>query len=749
MAPALRLLLAALLASVPLTSAAQDPSAPGRQTYTVPRASGPIAVDGALDEDAWASAARIPVAYEWSPGDNTAPVEETTCLLTFDGERLYIGFQAKDRKPSEIRAHLADRDVPFQDDTVGFFIDPFNDERRGFQFRINPLGVQMEAANSDVDGTEDWSWDAIWESKGTITADGYVVEVAIPFSSLRFPRTEGVQTWGFIAMRDLPRSLRHRMRSNFTDKKKSCLVCQFDKITGIEGITPGRNLEIAPTVTTTRTDRRHDFPGGPLERGDVDPDAGLSVRWGVTPNLTLNAAVNPDFSQVEADVAQFEINTRFALFFPERRPLFLEGADFFSTPVSAVFTRTMADPQWGVKLTGKEGRSALGGFLVRDRITNLLFPANEGSAVDTIERGAWSGVGRYRRDIGRTSTVGALVTLREGEGYDNRVAGVDGTVSLTRSDTLRVQAVLSSTEYPNPVAAANGQPRGRFSGHAYFADYTHLTRSWIWFATTTGYSPDFRADLGFVPRVDVRTAAAGVQHNRWARGPTWYSRLQFAALFDAAEDFGGRLTDRGFDFPITYFGKMQSVLSYNPAPNVETYQGVRYDNFRHNLSGEIRPSGDLSLSVSATIGETIDFANGRPADVFRIRPQVGFGIARRLNGTLAHSLQDLDVAGGRLFRARLTEARVVLHLDVRTFLRAILQYTDIERNTRLYRSAVPPHTRRLFSQYLFSYKLNPQTVLLVGYSDNANGGQNPDLSRYDLTRTDRTFFVKVGYAWVL
>ena len=368
----------------PRASTIPAPIVKDRQTRAIARAVAPVKIDGILDDPAWQTAVRLPVDLEWQPGDNVQAPVETTAYVTYDDGHIYVAFDARDPDPGRIRAHLDDRDLPFQDDTVGFFLDTFNDERRGFQFRINPLGVQMDASNSDVNGNEDWSWDAIWESRARMTDGGYIVEVAIPFSSLRFPRSSEPQTWGFMAMRDWPRSVRHRMRSQYFDNKRGCLVCQLDKLSGLQGMEPGRNIEITPTLTGLRTDRRMDFPGGPLVRGDEKPDVGVSLRWSVTPNVALNAAVNPDFSQVEADVAQLDVNNSFALFFPEKRPFFLEGADIFSTPFPLVFSRTVADPTWGAKVTGKEGRSAFGAFAARDKVTNILIPGYDGSEEETL-----------------------------------------------------------------------------------------------------------------------------------------------------------------------------------------------------------------------------------------------------------------------------------------------------------------------------------------------------------------------------
>jgi len=367
---------------------------PPPPAFTVRPAQGPIRLDGSLDDPGWRGTTEIPLDWEWTPGDNTTPPVRSVCRITYDANSLYIGCRAFDPHPAEIRARYFSRDDIDRlilDDHFNIVVDPFNDQRRSFEFRVNALGGQADALLSTAEGFEDWSWDAIWGSAGRIDDLGYTIEIAIPFKSLRFPRAAGVQTWGFILERSYPRSVRHRIQSGPRDRNNTCLLCEANKVTGFSGIAPGRNIEVDPAVTASRTDLRTQLPDGALAQGAVDPAFGVDFRWGISPNLTLNATGNPDFSQVEADVAQLDVNTRFALFFPEKRPFFLEGADLFNTPIQAVFTRTVADPDAGLKLSGKVGSSsasAIGVFAARDATTTLLFPSNRGSVGGSLAQEA-------------------------------------------------------------------------------------------------------------------------------------------------------------------------------------------------------------------------------------------------------------------------------------------------------------------------------------------------------------------------
>ncbi len=714
-----------------------------RPAYRVERATSPITVDGVLDEVAWQQATMVELKYETRPKENLPPDVKTETFLTYDGDFLYVGFRAHDPDPSAIRAHLLDRDKAFNDDFVGIVLDTFNDERRAFEFFVNPLGVQMDMFQDDVSGNEDETWDAIWHSAGKINATGYAVEIAIPWSSLRFPRTEGDQTWGFDALRFYPRSQRARISSHPLDRNISCYLCQESKMTGFSGVTPGKNLELAPTATASRTDRRDDFPRGSFSEGDVESELGLTAKWGITPNLTLNAAVNPDFSQVEADAAQLDVNNQFALFFPEKRPFFLEGADFFDTPFDAVFTRNVADPAWGVKLTGKEGKNGLGVFASRDDRTNLLFPGSNGSRATTLDFETSDAVLRYRRDLGSSSALGVLLTGREGDGYQNHLAGIDGRYLLGGASSFRAQFLTSRTEYPGSVREQFNQPAGTLEDDAYWLSYDYNARNWFGYGRYEDVGRDFRADMGFMPRVDYTFRLAGGGHI-WHLNQHGFTRAELGADWDRREDQRGQLLEEELEGWVELNGPLQSYMEAYVGRRDRFFNGVTFDETFASTYAEVQPTGDFFLSLFARVADEIDFVNTQAGDLLQFEPTVRYNLGLHLRTVLTHIYQKLDVEGGNLFTANLTQLTTVYQFNVRTFLRAILQYTDIDRTPALYTAAeVDEHTEALFSQLLFSYKLNPQTVLFVGYSDNSLGDQ-----RVDLTRTDRTLFLKIGYAWV-
>ncbi len=713
---------------------------------SVPETAEKIVVDGVLSEAAWQSALSMPLSYETRPAENTPSPVATEIYLTYDRDNLYIAFRADDPEPEKIRARLSDRDQAFQDDFVGVALDTFNDERRAFEFFVNPLGVQMDLIFDDVNGSEDGSWDGIWSSAGKLTATGYVVEMAIPYSTLRFPKGGLNQRWGLDALRFYPRGDRHRLSINKQDRGIDCYLCQLTKIEGFAGASPGRNLEITPTATAARQDKRDGFPDGKFQQGETESDIGLTTTWGITPNITFSGTLNPDFSQVEADSAQLDINTQFALFFPERRPFFLEGAELFDTPFSAVFTRNVADPAWGAKLTGKVGKNAIGVFAARDELTNLLFPGSQGSRSTSLPLKTTDSVLRYRRDIGDSSALGGLVTSRKADGYSNEVYGIDGLYRFDSSNSVTFQGLISNTEYPDSVAAQFGQPQGSFDDHAIRANYNHRSRNWQAWGRYQDIGPGFRADMGFIPQVGFDKWVAGLAHVWWGDDENWYTDIRLGGDYDVTTDSTGQELEREAEMSLNINGPLQSHISLGAVVRDRFFNATNFSETTFHSWLEIRPTGDLWFGMFTLAGDAIDFANTQPADRLRLQPNITYNLGRHLRASLSHTYEKLDVDGGTLFTANLSQLRLTYQFNLRTFTRLILQNTDISRSVELFDdpASVAEETKRLFTQLLGSYKINPRTVVFVGYSDNYRGNEN-----VDLTQTDRTVFVKLGYAWVL
>jgi hypothetical protein len=732
--------------SAPAALAGGPSGAPAPSVLRVPETTTPVHVDGVLDDEAWSRALLVELPYEIDPGENVPAKVRTECLLASDEGHLYVGCRAQDPDPGAIRAHYQDRDTAWDDDWILLSLDSFGDQRRAFEFLVNPLGVQMDTVLNEVTGggtTIDSTWDAIWRSAGRVNASGYDVEMALPFTSLRFPRGGGEQRWGFQAVRHYPRRFSCFFRTAPWDRNRGCTLCESLALVGFTAASPGRNLELDPTFTVHRTDLSPAPAGDSLESGPIRAEPGLSVRWGMTPNLSFNAALNPDFSQVEADAAQLDVNVRFALYYPEKRPFFLEAGDLFKTPLDVVYTRTVADPRWGLKLTGKEGGHALGALVVEDDQTNLLLPGNQTSRLLALDQRSTETILRYRRDLGERSTVGLLLTDRRGGGYASTLAGVDGFLSPSLTESLTFQLLRSETTYPASPALGADQPPGPFGDWAARLGYRHESRNWHWWGQYESLGRRFRADAGFLPRVDTRTITAGLRRVIWPAGEAWFSRVNLTLEGQRIEDQSGRLNDRSCRLSAEWNGPQRSTLALGVTTGREVFAGTAYDGAKGTLDFSVRPGRSLTLTLAGSSGRAIDYLAARAGNVLRIGPGLAYFFGRHLQLKLDHSFERLDTSGGQPYRAHLAQARLDFQANTRAFVRALVQYLDLRRDPALYALPVEPSSSRLFMQWLFTYKVNPQTVLFLGYSD-TRGGED----RVGLGRVDRTFFAKIGYAWL-
>jgi hypothetical protein len=337
-----------------------------------------------------------------------------------------------------------------------------------------------------------------------------------------------------------------------------------------------------------------------------------------------------------------------------------------------------------------------------------------------------------------------------GNDYGNHVAGADGFFRLDQKNSVIVQFLHSETEYPDAVASAYGQSEGRFGGNAVSLQFQHFSRYWIVNAMYEDLSPGFRADYGFVPRVDTRTATATVFRQFWGKPKGWFNLIRFGIMGEAVWDHAGTLTDRGLTLGLAYQGNLESLVNIHANFLRTFYNGQYFDTAFGQAIGRIRPFSGAEVGVQAMAGQTIDYANSRLAQGLSVGPNISLNVLRRLNLVASHAYERLFLHGDTIYIANLSQLKLVWNFSVRSFVRAILQYSDQEQNPAAYTFPVDSRNRGLFTQFLFSYKLNPRTVLFLGYSDNSLGGVfdswlGPD--RVGLTRTDRTFFLKIGYAW--
>ncbi len=735
-------------AVLPLLSGAAMSLAQGRPVeYQIPNTGSAPRIDGLFEAGEWRDALRVDLVNETHPSQNVQAPVATEVYMMEDGEHFLVAFVAHDPEPGKIRAFYRDRDRAYQDDYVGFVIDTFNDERRAFEFFANPLGVQMDLIQDDVARREDDSWNALWDSAGQINDEGFVVEIRVPLKQLRFPSGLDKQTWGVDLLRFYPRDVRHRISNNTTDYASTCYLCLFKKAEGFANLEQRTNLQIIPTVTSRMAEDRPRPATDTWNRGDAEFDGGMDLRWGINEDMILNATLNPDFSQVEADQAQIDVNNTFVLFFSERREFFLDGAEYFNTNADLVYTRNINDPNYGIKVTGKSGNHTYAVMAADDERTGFVIPGNLGSRIATIaDTSSQDLAARYRYDFGRTLTMGTLLTARSADDYSNTVLSTDLNWQVARSDRVTAQVMRSESEYPLAIQTGYGQ-QADLADTAYRINYNHQGQNFRLNLNRNDYGKDFRADLGSINKVDF---------HEYVINPTYTFRPE------AGKKIFGYLTEFGFwsnwnkswdqagvelqeQTNGGFFGNgpFQSYFETAIGRSNRFYNGSSFDLHYSSAFFQLQPWGGTQIRMNVNKGDAIDFANTQLGDNFSYGPGITFQLGRHLQTQVNWNHQELDVQGGQLFSTDLVDLRLTYQFDNRSFIRAVFIHSDTERNPALYRNAVDARSKSFNTQFLYSYRFNAQTRFFVGYSDAAM----QDGSVADLEATNRTVFAKFSYAW--
>ena len=670
------------------------------------------------------------------PGDGTPVSQATTAYLSYDDANLYVVFVCRD-DPARVRARVARREEIAADDQVVLYLDTFRDHERAYFFMANPLGVQLDGIKTE--GQDDnVSWDAVWQTDGRLTQDGYVVRMTIPFRSLRFPRAP-VQTWGVALGRVIRRS-NEESYWPFITKRVKGLVAQFAELQGLADISPARNIQLNPYGTLARA--RFLDKDVPALVTDGDQRAGLDAKLVLRDALTLDGTVNPDFSQVETDDPQVTINQRFKVFFPEKRPFFIENAGYFQTPVNLVYSRYIVDPGAGVRLTGKAGRWSLGAIAINDREPGRV-PAPDPLAGSRADLGAL----RVQHELGEESTIGALVTDRELEGSYARVASLDTRLKLGRTWAATGQVMRSDVREVNGTASA---------GSGVLIDLERDGRSLDYSGTFLALDPSFAAPLGFVERTAIRQAEHKWKYRVRPRGKAVLSYGPEVKVFYVwAPD--GRQLDREFkaQFQVELVGQTQLQLKRTEL--FERFEDAPFRPYKNEASFSTEWLKWLAIDATYAWGGAVnhDPASGlapflgraTEADVqLTVRPTPGL----RVDQAAIESRLD-TWSGARVFTERQFRTKVNYQFSRFLSLRAIVDYKAEFGDTTL---AKIEDKRKWGADLLLTYLVNPGTAFYVGYTDRYENlaigpGSPPSLfrSRSPDLSVGRQVFVKLSYLW--
>jgi hypothetical protein len=702
---------------LPASSSAQDFLKPLRTAM-------PPQIDGLLDDAAWREAQEISGFKTFIPDFSKDPSERTSAYMAYDAENLYFAFRCHDRTPDRIKASLASRDTIMTDDFVCINLDSFNDQQALYAFYVNPLGIQGDSRFAG--NVEDFSADFVWTSAGRIEADGYAVEIAIPFKSIRYAGRERVEMAIFFE-RFISRLSEHGSYPEMDPAKGYAFLSQMRPLE-LRDIRRYTLLEVLPSAVY---DLRHEQDAGRLQRSESQGELGVSAKLGLTSKLVLDLAWNPDFSQVESDAGQVDANLRSDLYYTEKRPFFLEGSDIFQLAgmsffMSAVHTRRIVDPLLGFKLTGKlGGRDTLGAIFAVDE--DVQDPRHAASGA---ENAAFT-ILRYKRTLSEDSFLGAFYTGREQGADTNRLVGLDGQLRLSRSEMLSFHGFASFTDNPS-------MPDKR--GTALNAYYSKSTRDLDLMGCFYSISRGFFSESGFLSRCGL----SGVESEI---GPKFYPKSSFfRKVKPRLYGYVIRDHESGMNEAMGRVG-VDLVLPGNTGLTLEAWKASeifldrRFDISQYRLIAGSWLSKKLYLYFAFRRGSQVRYAQdpfqgygNTVAGIFRYLPTDKLQWEVRL--TYADLFARTD--GLKVYDYAILRNKLTYQLNKYLFFRGVVEYND--------------YYRKLLSDLLASFTYIPGTVLQLGYGslyEKQRWQEDEYLAADRFLEMKRGLFFKASYLWRL
>jgi len=607
-------LLLTILVNSPLTTAQPLDSHP---EVTVPRFESSPKTDGFLQEKCWENAARIGGFTESEPKKGTKPEVETEVLLGYDDNNLYVGFICHEKDISKIRATAVKRDgFDDKDDWIWIILDTYDTSKRGFVFAVNPRSIQADWHLDELAEIFDFTVDLEWDAVSRILDDRWTVEIAIPFKSLRFP-SDSREHWRTDFFRIRPRE-RWEFHAWVSRSEDDLLFANLGHLYINERLLTSRRLDLLPYLTVGTQN-------GAGEERSVTSRIGLSGKYWITSDFIFDWAIRPDYSQIESDQPQIDVNTTFAFYYPEKRPLFLERKELFQTPIQAIYTRTINDPTATFKLSGRLRKIDIGYIMAWDKHTPWIIPLAQQSFPVSSDRRSLSSILRVRHELPGESSIGLLGTSRELENSFSRVLGADGMIRLLKNYYLGFQGLLSWNKEPDDTTLFQGYPwitfgehtsafdGEEFSGKAFMASLSRKGGRYVDFDLwSTGYSPQFRADNGYISSNDLRDH--GVRANlKFAPYRFMIEQLNPGLSFRKIQGYDGENRESSLTSSLELMFKRQNYFSFEQTWSTKTFQDYRFDRI-WTVQGfwSNRTLGPFSPNVLYKYGRQINYSTFPP-----------------------------------------------------------------------------------------------------------------------------------------
>jgi len=729
-----------------------------------------IEVDGNLNDSGWHTAEHTSDFVERFPGDNTRPEVTTEVFLAYDNDNLYIAFVCHD-DPSTIRATMCGRDQYLGDDAVCVLLDTYGQATWAYELFVNSYGIQKDRLWSKAG--EDQSFDLIWKSAAQTTDSGYQVEIAIPFSALRFPNRD-IQTWRMDFWRNRFQGGFHQYSWAAYDRDEQCWACQWGTVEGICGVQPGKGIEFLPSFIANQSSGlvTPDDPHSRFEKGDILGEFSIGGKYAMSSDMTLEATYNPDFSQIEADAAQVDVNSTIALQYPERRPFFQEGSDVFRTMFNSFYTRTINDPQYAVKLISRKPGFTFGFMSAQDENTPYMIPLEERSILFNAGR-SYVNIFRGCRSIGKASQLGFIVTDRrlDGGGYGS-ILSTDGNIRITPTLSINGQFIASFTGEPDKAGNSSDLAdvvfdQGKrtavfdgesFHGNAFITTLTRSARNWNFTANYNQVDPSYRTEIGYDPWVDYRDASIWSGYMFYPKhGP--FLRIQPEISVENRWQFDGTRKWEHQNFEL--YGQLrwaQTEFEIAIGRGSESWTRhsdghlAEYDDLfgcEIDITGQIIDELGYSFTISnsrevALLAEAIGNQTDcdasltlKPIDRLTIEPEMNY-----VRNTHVDTKQEL-------FRQLIVRTRLQLQLNRKASVRLVLQYDDskliipwmVDESDQ----PLKMNEKTWGIDPLITYRLGSFSVLYLGSTYDYTHYPEDEFSMAQWKLNSRQYFMKLQY----
>lgn len=785
-----------------------------RAAISIVKASVKPVIDGKVDEEVWNLAPVFKDFYQTYPGDNTAPSKPTEVRILYDEKNLYVAFKCWDEK-DKIRATVAKRDNVFGEDNVRMWLDTYNDQRRAYVLGFNPFGIQQDGIYTEGRGA-DFSVDIVMESKGVIEDWGWSVEVSIPFKSLRYSAGKG-KLWGFNVARNIDRFNDEFDQWLPDDRDVSGFLIKHGKITGLDEVRYERTLEVVPSITLSETGRKvRTIPGFLVDPTSIDNgrfvndpvkfDIGVTLKYTISPSVTLDAAINPDFAEIEADAPVITANQRFPIYYEEKRPFFLEGVEIFNSPLQVFYSRNIVDPQVALKLSGKLGKNSFGILAASDKAPGnyadeeILDPFNRPRIDEFIDKEALFGIVRLKRDFGKENNIGFFGTYRTFPEQKNLLGGFDGRIKVNSTTVSQFQVVATTSkrcffipEFEpglDPTQAASnsntcgggnvggisvlGSPYNQYkvgNGIGYYFNLDYTTDTHGWFFEVGGRSKYYRADAGFTRRVNTNF---GFFINRFSTKSNPQAKLirtnwsQFAGI---NYDWNGNIQNQNLGTNVNLTFQKNTFLFFEVG---STYEKIYEEEFGITrsptriygtfLDEPTRSTWQQYVSMNLNQTPTKRFNYGiflgtirNSFDYFSLtyspaagRPLQNPGPGLQRDAEIYAEFKPTDPLR---MSVSYRKSRIVRNDNkARSFdsdlvvLRSTYQFTRF--TYARFRLDYDATDKRYSGQALLGWAPNPGTAFYVGYNDDLRRNGLSDFTGHfepGFNRTSRTFFIRASY----